>query len=170
MISVDEQHRKYLRFQWRETTYEFTALPFGLSTTPYIFTKILRPVISYLRQKDFYSVIYLDDFLFLGSSPEKCRTNVSTSLNLLLSLGFMINYSKSHLEPSNKCKCLGFIFDSIEQSISIPPGRRDKLLCLTRNIAHRSRCSIRDFASFIGSLISACPAVQYGLLYIKRFK
>ncbi|EFN78048.1 hypothetical protein EAI_01855, partial [Harpegnathos saltator] len=30
---------QYLRFQWRGTVYEFTALPFGLSTAPYIFTK-----------------------------------------------------------------------------------------------------------------------------------
>jgi len=28
----------------------------------------------------------------------------------------MINFSKSHLEPSSKCKYLDFIFDSNEQS------------------------------------------------------
>jgi len=108
LVPIEEQHRKYLRFQWRSTTYEYTALPFGLSTAPYIFTKIMRPVISYLRQRGFQSVIYLDDFLFLGSSPEECQANVNASLNLLLSLGFRINYSKSHLQPSNTCKYLGF--------------------------------------------------------------
>ncbi|EFN80306.1 hypothetical protein EAI_16777, partial [Harpegnathos saltator] len=33
--------RRFLRFQWRSVTYEFIALPFGLSTAPYIFTKSL---------------------------------------------------------------------------------------------------------------------------------
>lgn len=98
LIPIDEQHRKYLRFQWRHTTYEYTALPFGLSTAPYIFTKIMRPVVSFFRQRGFQSVIYLDDFLFLGSSLEECQANVNASLNLLLSLGFRINYSKSHLQ------------------------------------------------------------------------
>jgi len=64
----------------------------------------------------------------------------------------MINFSKSHLEPS--CKYLGFIFDSNGQSIAIPPRRRKKLLCLTAGLARRTRCLIREFASFIGSFIS----------------
>lgn len=130
----------------------------------------MRPVISYLRQRGFQSVIYLDGFLFLGSSPEECQANVNASLNLLFSLGFRINYSKSHLQPSNICKYLGFVFDSNNQSISIPLHRREKLLSLISDMAQKSRCSIRDFASMIGSLISVCPAVQYGLLYTKKFE
>lgn len=138
------------------------ALPFGLSTAPYIFTKILRPVFTYLREKGYQSVIYLDDFLLLDSSSEECRANVNALVNLLHSLGFVVNYAKSHLEPSIKCKYLGFIFDSSEQSITIPPSHREKLLNLTTSLARRARCSIREFASFIGSLVSVCPA--YGVL------
>jgi len=115
LVPIFEDHRKFLRFQWRSKTFEFTALPFGLSTAPYIFTKILRPVITYLRKKGYQSVIYLDDFLLLGSSSEECRANVNASVNLLHSLGFVVNCAKSHLEPSTKCKYLGFIFYSDEE-------------------------------------------------------
>lgn len=170
LVPIFEGHRKFLRFQWRNKTFEFTALPFGLSTAPYIFTKILRPVFTYLRKKGYQSITYLDDFLLLGSSNEECRANVNASVNLLHSLGFVVNYAKSHLEPSNKSKYLGFIFDSNEQSITIPPSRRAKLLSLTTSLALRTRCSIREFASLIGSLVSVCPAVQYGLLHTKRFE
>lgn len=123
-----------------------------------------------LRQKGYQSIIYLDDFLFLGSSIDECRSNINASIILLQSLGFIINYSKSCLVPATKCKYLGFIFDSRDQSIAIPSQRRTKLLKLTRNVARRTTCSIREFASFIGSLISVCPAVQYGLLYTKGFE
>lgn len=170
LVPIFEVHRKFLRFQWRGRTFEFTALPFGLSTAPHIFTKILRPVVAHLRGKGYQSVIYLDDFLLLGSSIEECRANITASINLLHSLGFVVNYTKSHLEPSTKCKYLGFLFDSREQSISIPPSHRENLLKLTRSLAQKTRCSIREFASFIGSLISVCPAVQYGLLYTKMFE
>jgi len=170
LIPISEEHRKFLRFQWRNTTYEFTALPFGLSTAPYIFTKVLRPVVTYLRNKGYQLVIYLDDFLLLGSSKDECRSNIRTTVNLLQSLGFVINHTKSHLEPSTRCKYLGFIFDSINQTVAIPPRRREKLLSLTADMARRTSCPIRVFASLIGSLVSVCPAVQYGLLYIKAFE
>lgn len=170
LVPIFRQHRKFLRFQWRRSTYQFTALPFGLAVAPYIFTKILRPVVAYLRKKSFQSVIYLDDFLLISSSIEECRANVNASRQFLLSLGFLINYSKSQLEPSTRCKYLGFVFNSVEQSISIPSQRREKLLSLTVSMARRPTCAIREFASFIGSLISVCPAVKYGLLYTKSFE
>lgn len=170
LIPIHEKHRRYLRFQWRKTTYQFTALPFGLSTAPYIFTKILRPVVTHLREKGYQSIVYLDDFLLLGSSIDECKANVNATIGLLESLGFVINLSKSQLKPSPRRKFLGFIFDSNEQSISIPPLRREKLLNLTASMARKPTCSIREFASLIGSLVSVCPATQYGLLYTKRFE
>ncbi|KYN21158.1 hypothetical protein ALC57_06474 [Trachymyrmex cornetzi] len=106
----------------------------------------------------------------MGASAEECRANIRTTINLLQSLGFIINFSKSHLIPSSRCKYLGFTFDSIEQSISIPPSCRKKLWHLTRNLAQKFTCAIREFASLIGSLVSVCPAVQYGLLYTKALE
>jgi len=151
-------------------TYEFTALPFGLSTAPYIFTKVPRPVVTYLRNRGYQSVIYLDDLLLLGSSKDEYRSNSRVTVNLLHSLGFVINHAKSHLEPLTRRKFLGFIFYSINQTIVIPPRSREKLLSLTSDMARRSSCPIRVFACLIGSLVSVRPAVQYGLLYTKAFE
>ncbi|XP_067204231.1 uncharacterized protein [Linepithema humile] len=100
LVPIYENHRRFLRFQWRNVTYEFSALPFGLSTAPYIFTKILRPVVTFLRNQGYQSVVYLDDFLLLGSSADECRANILASVNLLQSLGFVINFSKFYLDPS----------------------------------------------------------------------
>lgn len=49
-IPIDENDRKYLRFTWKGQIYEFTALPNGLSSAPRIFTKVMKPVFSTLRQ------------------------------------------------------------------------------------------------------------------------
>lgn len=57
MIPIHESHRKCLRFTFQGVLYEFIALPFGLSTAPYIFTKI-KPVAAFLREEGFLSVIY----------------------------------------------------------------------------------------------------------------
>lgn len=58
----------------------------------------------------------------------------------------------------------------MNQSISIPVDRRLKLLRVVRSMADIHKCEIRKFASMIGSLISVCPAVQYGILYTKAFE
>lgn len=170
LVPIVEQHRPFLRFQWRKRTYQFTALPFGLSSVPFIFTKIMRSVTTFFREKNYQSIIYLDDFLLFGSSFQECRDNVTASVSLLQSLGFMLNYSKSRLIPAVRRQYLGFIFDSEEQSITIPSERRNQLLILTTKLARKSQCTIREFASFIGSIISVCPAVPYGLLYTKNFE
>ena len=46
-IGIDPADRRYLRFCHNGTTWQFTVLPFGLSTSPRVFTKILKPVLAY---------------------------------------------------------------------------------------------------------------------------
>lgn len=170
LVPIHVSHRKFLRFQWRGIFYEFAVLPFGLSTAPFIFTKIIRPVTSFLREEGFESIVYLDDFLLLGSSIGSCRDNVQAHINLLSALGFIINYNKSELIPAKRRKYLGFIFDSENQTIAIPAERREKLLKMILDFSSKSSSSIRDFAGMIGSLVSVCPAIRYGLLYTKLFE
>lgn len=49
LVPVHPNYRKYLRFWVGGNLFELTCLPFGLSTSPYVFTKVMRPVISGLR-------------------------------------------------------------------------------------------------------------------------
>jgi len=55
LIPVDIHSRKYLRFSFEGVFYEFNCLPFGLNTAPYVFTKILKPVVGYLQKLGFLS-------------------------------------------------------------------------------------------------------------------
>ena len=71
------------------------------------------------------------------------------------------------LTPTKSVKFLGFIFDTKHFAVSIPDARRDKLLQMTLSFLDIKHCKIRLFASYIGSLVSVCPAVQYGLLHTK---
>ena len=42
-VSVDTNHRKHLRFIWRNQLFQFTCPPNGLSSAPRIFTKLMKP-------------------------------------------------------------------------------------------------------------------------------
>ena len=64
-VPIYEPHKKYLRFQFQNITYGLQCLPFGLSTAPRAFTKLLKPVIAILRSSGIRIVIYLDDILVM---------------------------------------------------------------------------------------------------------
>ena len=81
---------------------QFTCLPFGLCTSPYIFTKIMKPVMGLLRAQHFSSVIYLDDIICIEDSFDKCTENVEKNSSLLQSLGFFVKKCKSNLNPTKK--------------------------------------------------------------------
>lgn len=170
LIPVQEECRKYLRFSFEGKLYEFTCLPNGLASAPYMFTKLLKPVIKFLRSNGIIVVSYLDDFLILGSSEQECHNNVQFVVKLLLSLGFVINDDKSVLVPSKRCKFLGFIFSSLTLTMELPLEKRERILKLINFFVNKRSCKIRKFAQFIGTLTSACPAIKYGWLYTKRLE
>ncbi|CAG2251239.1 unnamed protein product [Mytilus edulis] len=47
VLSICQNHRKFLSFKWEETLFEYTALPFGLAEGPRLLTKIMKPVIEW---------------------------------------------------------------------------------------------------------------------------
>lgn len=170
LVSVHESHRKYLRFKLNGILYEFNCLPFGLSTSPFVFTKILKPVAEYLRSRHMISVYYLDDIFCIGRTYAECFENIKLTLNLLENLGFIINYEKSSLVPKMQCKFLGFIFDSVKMTITLPEEKRIKIEKSIKKFAKLKYCKLREFAKLLGLLTSACPAVDYGMLHTRSLE
>lgn len=167
LIPIHKGSRKFLRFMWEEEIFEFQCLPFGLCSAPWLFTKIMKPVASYLRSRGWMSVVYLDDWLLIGNSVEQCKRNVEVTCNLLTSLGFIINIEKSKLEPSTSRLFLGFIFDSVAFKLYLPEEKKQRMLSLIENFTTHRRCKIRDFARLLGTFASACWAIEYGWVYYK---
>ena len=160
LIPMHNDSRKFLRFYFKNQLYEFLVLSFGLNTARYIFTKIIKPVVIFLRSKDFLSVVYLDDFLCIGQNFQKCFDNLQTSRALLQSLGFIINEKKSDTVPTMNCQFLGFVFDSESMTISLPNSKRMKILYMIKDLKTREIYQIKRFAQFIGNLIAACPTLN----------
>ena len=104
----------YLSFSWKtvnkDNYYIYTCLPFGLSSTCYIFTKVVHPLVKFWRSKGFLIVVYLDDGLGFEDSEESCFKVSKEALSDLLSAGFLPNYEKC-METTNQYRlarfCLG---------------------------------------------------------------
>lgn len=167
LVPIFADHRKFLRFTFQGHFYEFNCLCMGFNVAPYVFTKIIRPVVTFLRAQGFLSVSYLDDFLLLGRDFKECLENVHATVSLLEELGFVINYAKSCLTPCTRLDFLGFTFDTISMSMGVPIDKQARVVKLSSDFLNRTSCSIRDFAHLVGVLVSVCPATRYGLIYTK---
>lgn len=171
-IPIAMEHRRYLRFAAGSELFEFTCLPFGLSIAPFVFTKIMRQVATYLRKLGVLCVVYLDDWQIFGESEKDCENAVTFTARTLEKIGFTINYNKSQLKPSKQCSFLGLFFDSEKMILGIPSNKREKVSLITQNIlnSNRGHVNIRIFAQVLGYLTSICPANKYGWLYTKRLE
>lgn len=170
MVPITNEHQKFLRFSFRNVDYEFKCLPFGLCTAPFVFTKLLKPVVQKLRSQGIILVIYLDDVLIIAKTEAECRQNIFIVRTLLESLGFIISESKSQLIPSQTCIFLGLVIDSKNFCLELTEKKRKSISQLVNRFVINKVCKIQELAQLIGVLVAACPAVQYGWLYTKRLE
>jgi len=93
-VPIHPESRKYLRFQFKGTIYEFRCLPFGLSLAPRVFTRILCPIVAKLRSEGIRTVIYLDDLLLIHHQKDTLSEIFLYVRRLLSSLGFIVKLEK----------------------------------------------------------------------------
>ena len=64
-VPLHEKATKYFRFQHEGLLYEFTSLVMGYKDSPRIFTKIVVPMLSKLRENNIQILMYIDDALIV---------------------------------------------------------------------------------------------------------
>ncbi|XP_022791177.1 uncharacterized protein LOC111330573 [Stylophora pistillata] len=137
----------------------FTILPFGLSSAPYIFTKLLRPLVRHWQSQGIYTVVYLDDDF--NVAPTKLSSEIHSSIirSDLVLVGFLANKDKSVWDPVRLITWLGIIWDGLLGEISITEPRIDKALLHIDNTLQDPRLSAGGLASIVGKIISMSPVL-----------
>ena len=110
-VPISQRSRKYLRFHLNGRTYQFTALPFGLSTAPLEFTKVVKEVKLMAQSRGIRFHQYLDDWLVRAPCRETCKRHTQTVLDLCRRLGWIVNMTKSELCPQQVFNFVGYHFD-----------------------------------------------------------
>ena len=91
-VPIHTRSRKYLRFTLRGRVYQFKALPFGLSTSPFVFTRLMTVIATFLRRRAITLHPYLDDWLARNKNSRRLLEHKQFILSLIISLGLIINY------------------------------------------------------------------------------
>ncbi|KZR98775.1 Uncharacterized protein APZ42_005654, partial [Daphnia magna] len=106
-IALCPEQRFLFQFKWREKFFKFISMPFGLGPAPVVFIKLLKPIVSFLRQRGVRLVIYLHDILIIGHSKESAEEAVNQVFHLFVSLGFVIHEEKSIMLPTQFLEYIG---------------------------------------------------------------
>ena len=116
-IPIHSQSRKYMRFHTQGRSYQFKALPFGLSTAPMEFTVVAKEVKLMALQRGVRIHQYLDDWLVRATSHQTCLQHTQTLVGLCQELGWLINNEKSELVPKQVFNFVGYQFDLKEGKV-----------------------------------------------------
>ena len=157
-VDIHPEHVQFLGFQWenegRPCYYVFSVLPFGLCTAPYVFTKLMRPLVKFWRGKGLKAIIYLDDGI-VSVKGERRAAEASAKVRCdLENAGFVINIEKSSWVPSQVIEWLGFKIDLENGRFSVPLEKLDALKSMVNRIKGTPRVPARQLASAIGKIIS----------------
>ena len=135
-VPVHPQSRRYLRFCLGDQVYQFRVLCFGLSSAPQVFTRVMALVSSVMHRSGFRILLYLDDWLVLGSSLQEITRARDFLLALCAELGIQVNLLKSSLTPSQRLDYLGMTLQSSPLR-TFPTQAR----------VHKVRCLVDEFSS-----------------------
>ncbi|KAL0187989.1 hypothetical protein M9458_015088, partial [Cirrhinus mrigala] len=112
-VSIRPRNRPFLRFAFEGRAYQYKVLPFGLSLSPRVFTKVAEAALSPLREMGIRILDYLDDWLILAHSWDLVCAHRDMVLNHLAQLGLRVNWEKSKLSPAQRISFLGVELDSV---------------------------------------------------------
>ncbi len=105
-VLIHPRHRPFLRFAFEGRAWQYRVLPFGLSLSPRVFTKVVEGALTPLREVGVRILNYLDDWLILAQSTEQLGDHRDLVLRHLSQLGLRVNWEKSKLSPVQRISFL----------------------------------------------------------------
>ena len=166
-ILIHPSYRHYLRFCHEGVVWQFRALPFGLNTTPRVFTMVTAPVVAYAHLNGVSLHVYLDDWLLNLMSEESAKQQTQWLLDLCARLGWVINVEKSCLTPSQVATYLGISLDT-RVGLAYPSERRiERWLSISEDFLAGQAQPALLWLRLLGHLASLEKLVPYGRLRIR---
>jgi len=150
--------RRYFCFRFEGELYQFTHMPFGLSTAPRVCTQLLSVVNFALAELGIRDIRYLDDFFLIGASEDEMTRHLLLAQSAIRQFGLVVNPDKTE-GPAQSLSFLGVQLDSVAQTVSCTPQRVEELTALLRSLL-RQRVITRGHAeSLIGKLSFAAQVL-----------
>ena len=170
-VPVHNGFRKFLRFSWLDRLFEWQVLPFGLRCSPRVVTKILKPVMAFLRATFLILIsIYMDDMLIQARSSSQAYLHAQITILILMCLGWSINWQKSTLVPSQQIVHLGFLVDTEAMTVSCPEDKINRLTTLARYVLSEGYVSVHNLERLLGQMESVRPVTPMAAVWYRSLQ
>ena len=174
-LAVRPGSQKYIIFLYRDRILKYVCLPQGSSISPVSFVSVTKYLVKCLRKQLVHIFIYVDDTLIVGSSVSGLLEDLKITIDLFERAGFLLNYSKSQLQPTQQIEFLGFDIDTVAYTISLTKEKRDSICNLVSRIlaCPTKKITIKLLASIIGKIVATFPCSEEAPLHYRvldRFK
>ena len=166
-IPIHPQSRKFLRFHFQGQSYQFKALPFGLSTAPMEFTTVVKEVKLMAQSKGIRIHQYLDDWLVRAPSYHDCLKQTNALVALCKKLGWIVNVEKSELDPKQVFDFVGYQYDLQLGRVRPTQDRWQALQRKVHSLLSFPQCRVRQLMSLIGLLTATEKLVHLGRLHMR---
>ena len=158
-VPMDAKVKKFLRFRWGGKLYEWQVLPFGLKCSPRILTKMVKPIVTFLRGRGISLTAFMDDF----TNQAVCRCKAIFQIHVIalvfMCCGWSVNWTKTILEPTQSPIHLGFLWDTVGRTIALPKDKTTRVESWAKKLLANKKTTQEDLECFVGTLISTTPAV-----------
>ena len=166
-VLMHQAVRKYLRFVVNKKVYQFTCLPFSLATSPREFTKLLRPVVSLLRQQGVKLHVYLDDWLIRADTPEQAKLHAQTPSGCSSFLAGS-SFSRSLISHQVKTSSSSGCSSTLDVSQWAPlPKMHLKVQSVHQHWMANPNITARDLHRLLGMLVFMALLVRRGRLRLR---
>jgi hypothetical protein len=168
-IPIHPDDRWLMGMQWEGSLYVDKALPFGLRSTPKIFTAVSDAVEWIARREGIHFIIhYLDNFLVMGSpASSDCAAALDKLRAIFDRLGLPVAEEK--LEgPVTSLVFLGFTLDTRLLEVRLPAVKLKELQDLLHQWCGRKVCTRKELESLTGKLAHAARVVRPGKTFMGR--
>lgn len=172
-VQIHEDDYKFTGLKWNFTgqsgdTYFYdTAMCFGAKRAPGIFHRLTQAVRRMMLRRGFESVVYLDDFLLICPTEEKCAEGLNILLQLLRGLGFAIAWDKL-VSPTTCLTFLGIKIDSARKVLSLPEDKVKDMSVLLASFKQKKRASLKQLQQLAGKLAWFSRVIFMGRTYLQR--
>lgn len=161
-VAIHPKSRHLLRFTFKDKVFQYAALPFGLKTAPWIFTRVVTQLQTMPQVRQLEIHFYLDDWICpVDSYPQGLAASQSLT-SLCNDLGLLVNQEKSELIPSQQFTYIGGRYDLHTYLVCPKQENLLKIADLGGQFLQATQLPARTWLRLIGLLHSQEKFTSYG--------
>lgn len=166
-VPIHPNFQKFFAFTVQDQLYFFRAMPFGLTSAPYIFSRLMKHPLKLFREKGIMVLAYLDDLIIWADSKIAALNARTFVLNTLMRLGFRINFLKSNLVPTQNLNWLGMNWTTNPPEVGLTEDYKKKVLSHIQEIELAPLITRRYLEEIQGMLSFSAQILPFGRLNMR---